>query len=117
MSRFSKTDEVLSAAQADESKSKSKYGPSAMLRGKCVSYPAVHTAMQNGWEIYMSYTPGFADNFAAPPQTFVFGVGCTVNCFPPFLSIASGANVAPTPEADVGGVVLGIMLGEVSYQS
>eukprot|EP00965_Chrysotila_dentata_P104091 3437412-Pleurochrysis_carterae.AAC.1 len=40
MSRFSKTDEVLSAAQVDESKSKSKYGPSAVLRGKCVSYPA-----------------------------------------------------------------------------
>eukprot|EP00965_Chrysotila_dentata_P086493 2855080-Pleurochrysis_carterae.AAC.1 len=90
-----------------------------MLRGKASLGRAVDCE-QNGWNIYVGYSPGVAHNHGTPPIPFSFGFNQRVLSTPPFLYVEESDDSAPSLQIiaeQVEGCVLEIMIGEEQWQS
>eukprot|EP00965_Chrysotila_dentata_P100053 3306343-Pleurochrysis_carterae.AAC.1 len=61
--------------------------------------------------------PGVGTNFGKPPLPFTIVAGQRVSCSLPFVSASKGAQIAPMPDDDMSGMLIGVLVGEEQWTS
>eukprot|EP00965_Chrysotila_dentata_P256577 6212585-Pleurochrysis_carterae.AAC.1 len=90
--------------------------PAATLRGKVA--PRSEAERASGWEVFLAYTPGLAENFATPTMKFTLAVGQTVSCSPPLLvADREQAKIVAAPKVEVAATLLGIVTGNEVWKA
>eukprot|EP00965_Chrysotila_dentata_P128778 4257204-Pleurochrysis_carterae.AAC.1 len=94
--------------------------PAGTLRGRATCHTLNLECVQKGWQIFMAYMPGVADNFAKAPVQMPFASGDTVGCRPPFVHCFKESDAVPRevaqPHALRDGMVLGICVGQERFK-
>eukprot|EP00965_Chrysotila_dentata_P243949 6205698-Pleurochrysis_carterae.AAC.1 len=76
--------------------------------------PDSFASLAPGWELYLSYMPGMAANYAKNPLKIAVIAGQLVSIKPPFVPAirVRAANAPSPPAAATTGTLLGLLVGE-----